>query len=90
MFQFSDGVINGVDQWDIGSLTTAASMFASSEFAQAQYDLLLVAWAAQAPNINSGVAFNAGAAKYSAGAAADARAVLTDTYTWAITDGGPA
>jgi hypothetical protein len=90
MFSFSDGVIKGTENFVIANLTDASSMFSSSEFAQTEYDLLLIGWAAQAPAIQSDVSFHAGTATYSAGAAADARLVLTGTYNWTITDGGPA
>jgi len=54
---------------------------------QANYDALLLSWAAQV--LSSGVTFNMGTTKYSAAAAA-ARATLTGTYGWTVNDGGVA
>jgi hypothetical protein len=54
----------------------------------ANYDAILIAWAAQAVQDNVVAGF--GSAKYSAGAAKDARDHLTGTHSWSITDGGPA
>jgi len=51
------------------------------------YDATLIAWAAQTvkPNVN----FHGGTSKYSSGAAATARGVLTSApNSWTITDGG--
>jgi len=58
-----------------------------SAFSQTNYDLLLVAWEAQAEPAN--IQFSAGSAKYGAGAPATARAALV-ANGWTITDGGPA
>ena len=52
---------------------------------QANYDALLVSWAAQVTN--SGITFDMGTTKYSAAAVA-ARATLTATYGWTVNDGG--
>jgi surface protein len=52
------------------------------------YDATLIAWAAQLP-LSLAQSPNFGTAKYSAGAAATARAALI-TAGWSITDGGPA
>ncbi|MBN2230449.1 MAG: hypothetical protein JW779_12750 [Candidatus Thorarchaeota archaeon] len=38
--------------------------------------------------LQHGVAFHGGGSKYSAGAAADARQHIIDTYGWTIEDGG--
>jgi hypothetical protein len=80
----------GAGNLDIGALTSAESMLNSSTISTAEYDALLIGWAAQAPNINTGVLFHGGSSKYSAGAAADARNILDTTYSWTFTDGGPA
>lgn len=77
-----------ISGWDISSLTSAIAMFSGgATLSTANYDALLIAWAAQAPNINSGVTFSGGNSKYSS-AATSARGVLTGTYSWTITDGG--
>ncbi|NCC99614.1 MAG: T9SS type A sorting domain-containing protein [Bacteroidia bacterium] len=62
-------------------------MFGEVTLSTANYDALLTGWAAQ--TVQSGVTFSGGNSKYSAGAAATARGVLTDSpNNWTITDGG--
>ena len=73
--------------WDLSSLTNGTSMFQGSGFNQASYDILLTAIGGITPQ--SGVTFHAGTAKYGA-AVASIHTDLTTTYTWTITDGGPA
>lgn len=71
--------------WDISSMTSALYMLNNTSLSSANYDAILNSWAAQ--SVQSNVTFRASPAKYtSAGAAA--RAVLTGTYGWTITDGG--
>jgi hypothetical protein len=82
-----------VGHFDMGLVTTAANMFYSSSgsiLTTSEYDAILIAWAAQSPDLKPAVPFGVSGAKYSAGAATSARAVLTGTHTWTITDGGPA
>ena len=76
-----------VDQWDISALTDASSMFQGGTLTTTKYNEILVAWEAQAPN--TGVPFHGGGSTHS-GAGTTARDSLTGTYTWSITDGGPA
>jgi len=72
--------------WDITKVINMAYMFDGDTLSTANYDSLLIGWDAQVvqPNVN----FHGGNSKYSAGATA--RADLISTYTWTITDGGPA
>jgi hypothetical protein len=56
-----------------------------SATSQANYDALLIAWAAQA--LQTGVTLDMGITKYSAAAVA-ARATLTATFGWTVNDGG--
>ena len=78
-----------ISGFNISSLTSAASMMLLSGFAQANYELMLVAWEGQ-PHNNS-VAFHAGTATYAAELPATdaelARALLV-SQGWTITDGG--
>jgi surface protein len=75
--------------FNIVSVTDMGNMMSSSNALSTEnYDATLIAWAAQA--VNASVPFHAGDAKYSAGAAATARGVLTGApNSWVITDGGP-
>lgn len=79
--------------WSIASLTNASSMMVSSNaLSTANYDAVLdntTGWASQA-TIQSGVGIHFGNARYTTGGAAEAgRNLLTGTYGWTITDGGP-
>jgi surface protein len=71
--------------WDVSALTTAGNMFLGSGLPTANYNNLLIGWAAQ--TVNTGVSVNFGSSKYSGGAATTARATLVAT-PWTITDGG--
>jgi len=73
--------------WDIASVTNLTNILNSGELSNTNYDLLLVAWEAQAPN--TGLQPNFGTSKYSLGStAATAKASLVSTYNWTIVDGG--
>ncbi len=73
-------------QFNMSNVTSAVNMFGNNTLSSAQYDAILVGWAAQ--SLQSGVVFSGGNSKYSPTGAA-ARAILTGTYGWTITDGGP-
>ena len=75
-----------IGMWNIGLVTTASQMIESSGLSTANYDKLLIGWAAQAPNIQTGVTFTRGP-QYTVAAQA-ARNVLVGTYLWSINDGG--
>jgi hypothetical protein len=85
-----DGDISGID---VSDATTMSNMLSGTSFSTTNYDAALIAW--EQLDLNTGVSFHAGTAKYSAGAAATARAVLVSVsappggYSWTITDGGP-
>ena len=74
-------------------------MFRDSGLSNTNYDNILVGWTgwtsgAATKSLQNSVPFHAGAAKYSSGDPADARAWLVDTIlnggkAWTITDGGP-
>jgi len=74
--------------FNVTAVTTGLSFLQGSGFTKTNYDLTLVSWGAQA--VKSGVPLHFGSAKYGIGAPADARGVLTGTYSWTITDGGAA
>lgn len=91
MFNSCASFNQDVSSFDIQALTNATNMFTGSGFDVVNYDKLLdnaTGWPSQA-TIQSGVVFSAGSAQYSAGAPTTGRAVLTGTYGWTITDGGP-
>jgi surface protein len=75
--------------WDITSATDMTNLLinANNALSQANYDALLIAWAAQSTP-QSSVTVHFGDATYSTGDPTTARGVLTSTYNWTITDGG--
>lgn len=87
MFNGATAFNQNLGSWNIGNLTNATNMFINKQLSTANYDALLIGWAAQAPNIKNGVPFHGGTSKYSDAAVA-ARNTLTSTYGWIITDGG--
>jgi len=73
--------------WNVSNLTSAYNMFQGTTLSTANYDALLIGWAAQ--NVQTGVTFNGGNATFSL-AAETARRHLVNEYLWTIIDGGPA
>ena len=86
MFSGASSFNQSVANFDTSKVTDMAYMFYETSLSIANYNALLVSWAADTQQ--SGVSFHAGSTKYSTGAPATARAVLTGTYGWNITDGG--
>jgi len=80
-----------LSSWTISAVTNFTGFYNAdmnspdSATNQANYDALLLSWAAQVGN--SGITFDMGTTKYSAAAVA-ARATLTGTYGWTVNDGG--
>jgi surface protein len=86
MFESSSVFNQNLAGWDISSVTSMEDMFANVTLSTANYDAILTAWALQ--TVQPNVLFSAGNSKYSAGAAATARASLINDDNWTITDGG--
>jgi len=89
---FFNGVANAtswnedISGWDVTSCTNFTGAFFNTSMSQANYDALLISWAAQ--SVQSFVTFDT-PAQYTAGGAAEAaRNTLVNTYSWSITDGG--
>ena len=91
MFAGATGFQQNIGSWDVSNLNGSHYLFmdgrntAITRYPTANYDNLLIGWAPQ--NVNNGLTFNFGGAKYSAGAAASARATLV-SKGWTIVDGG--
>jgi surface protein len=89
LFIFSSPLFNySFANWDINQVTDFTN-FASNNtgLSRANYDAILVSWAAQAPQ--TGISISFGNAQYTEGSAAEtARNTLTTTYSWTISDGG--
>lgn len=82
---------NELAGWDVSRISNATLLLSGSNKAltTAQYDAILIAWAAGSPQ--SGVSIHFGDATYTSGGAAEAaRTTLVTTYSWTIVDGGAA
>ena len=80
-----------ISSWNISSLQNADGMLAvtsgTSSFSQFNYDALLQGWAAQ-PIVQSNVSLDVAQYFTLSSPASASRAVLQNTYNWAITDLG--
>ena len=85
MFGYATSFDQDINLWNITLVTDMTNMFISVTLSTANYDALLIGWEAQVEQPN--VTFSGGNSKYSAGAAATARAALV-ANGWTITDGG--
>jgi len=86
MFKNAIAFDQNLGGWDITSVTAMDQMFNGVTLSTANYDALLIGWEGQA--VSNNVTFDGGNSKYSAGAAATARAALIADHSWIITDGG--
>ena len=72
---------------DVTSVTDAYRMLHGSDLSTANYDALLIGWAAQ--DIHTGIAFGCYPTKYTGGGAAETAHTYIDvTKSWAVHDGG--
>jgi surface protein len=79
-----------LSSWTITNLTNASAMLNSSGLDTMNYSNMLIGWANQSPNIQSGVTLGASGIYYSATTAQSSRDILTNPpYNWVITDNGP-
>jgi len=74
--------------WDVQNVANFTSFLVYSQLSVANYDALLIGWAAL-PSLVAGLSFNGGFSQYSPAGAA-ARDYIISTYGWTFTDGGPA
>ena len=88
MFYFADAFNQDIGDWDVNGVGDMTNMFLYAGLSDHNYDALLIGWSAidaDESGLQSGVSFHAGDARYCVGTSA--RAILTDTYNWDITDG---
>jgi surface protein len=86
MFSGAVNVDFNAGGWNVANVQFANFMFNNVLLSTANYDSLLIGWNAQ--TLQNNVQFSGGFSKYSAGAAATARANIVSTYNWTIIDGG--
>ncbi len=88
MFRDASSFNQPLNNWNVSNVSNMYFMFLNVTLSTANYDALLIGWAAL--DLYNGVDFYGGNSTYSSGAAATARAsIIADDY-WSITDGGPA
>jgi len=75
-----------IGDWNVSKVTNMSWMFNAATLSTANYDSILLNWS-KLP-LQSSVTFHGGSSTYHLGPPADARGVLTGTYSWTITDGG--
>ena len=90
MFENAANFNQDIGDWDVGGVAYMAGMFLDAGLSNHNYDALLKGWTTVdedeselQPDVELG-----GDAQYCTGT--DARAILTDTYNWNITDDGRA
>jgi surface protein len=86
MFRNATAFDQDISAWNVSKVIGMDYIFLGATLSTANYDALLIGWESQAV-INS-IHFSGGNSKYSAGAAAEARARLISDHFWTITDGG--
>ncbi|MFW6213875.1 MAG: BspA family leucine-rich repeat surface protein [Spirochaetota bacterium] len=86
MFAGTTAFDQDLGSWDISGVGNLDEFLSQSQLSTANYDKLLIGWAAQS-TVPSSITFDAGSSKYSAAASA-ARAYLTSVKSWTISDGG--
>ncbi len=86
MFLSSGAFDQDISAWDVSNVTDMGQMLWGNTFSSANYDKVLIGWAAL-PSLQTNVPLGAQGIKYSCAAEA-ARQSLIDDHGWNITDAG--
>lgn len=86
MFRNASAFNSDLSAWNVSAVANMFGMFAGVTLSTANYDALLMGWAAQ--NLQNNVPFHGGNSLYSI-EAQNARNTLAEIFSWRITDGGP-
>ncbi|RZA25407.1 MAG: hypothetical protein EOP10_06935 [Proteobacteria bacterium] len=81
-----DKVIASSEAVNVSNVADMEFFLLGTAFNQSHYDALLTQWSTL--SLQNGVLFSAGTTTYSTTPATSARAILTGTYQWIMTDGG--
>ncbi len=73
-----------LDKWNISNAVAMFGMFEDITLSTDYYDAMLISWSKQ--SVKSNISFSAGKSNYCAGK--NARTILTNKYSWKISDGG--
>ena len=85
MFRGATSFNQDISSWDISNVKKMSGVFSNIQMPIETYDAILNGFAAQAPNIQTGVWFGGDSCQYSE-ASSDARSLLTHGYGWEIRD----
>ncbi len=86
MFEGATSFNQDLSSWNVSSVESMTWMFDEVTLSTANYDAILTGWSQL--TLKQNVGFSAGNSKYSSCNSA-ARNILTDTFGWYISDGGP-